>query len=45
VKISIGQADGHADIAVSFAHSPSASLGAIAQRIGDMAWVTSATLG
>jgi hypothetical protein len=44
VKISIGQADGYADIAVSFDHRPSASLGAIAERISDMTWVTNATL-
>ena len=44
VKISTEQADGYADITISFVRAPSAALGAIADRLGAMTWVTNATL-
>ena len=44
VKISTERADGYADITISFVRAPTAALGAIADRLGAMTWVTNATL-
>ena len=44
VKISTEQADGYADITISFVRAPSASLGAIADRLSAMTWVTNTML-
>jgi len=44
VKISTKQADGYADITISFVRNSSAALGAITDQLCTMTWVTDATL-
>jgi hypothetical protein len=44
VKISTERTDGYAEITISFIRASTDALGAIADRLGAMTWVTKATL-